>query len=294
LSVADAVDGWTPAVALTIGGSDSAGRCGVEADLRTFAALRVHGCCALSVVTAQDTQRVRAAWPLPVEAVVAQVEAVVADLDVDATKVGMLGRAELIEALAALATAGALPRLVVDPVLVSGAGEPLFPPDVVGALRRRLLPLASVVTPNRDELALLTSLPPARTTASLVYAARALADQVSVPLVLASGGRLDGAESVDVLVEADSVTLLTGPRVPTVNVAGTGDSLSAAVAAGLAVGLAPGAAVTAAKEFVERALAGAARWRLGRGRGPIDHLGWGRAGADQAPDQDGVDRRGAD
>jgi hydroxymethylpyrimidine/phosphomethylpyrimidine kinase len=259
----------TPPVALTIGGCDSAGRCGVTADLATFAAFGVHGCCALSVVTAQDTVAVRGAWPVPGDGVVAQVEAVLGDLPVRAAKTGMLGRADVVEAVAELMRSSGVP-LVVDPVLVDGGGRSLFPRAVLDAYGRHLLPLALVVTPNRDELALLVG----RSLATLddvEAAACELARRLGGPAVLATGGRLDGPHAVDVLVSAGGTARrCSTPRVTTANVAGTGDVLSAGITAGLALGHHLPEAVDTARHHVVGALAAARSWRLGAGRGPLD------------------------
>jgi hydroxymethylpyrimidine/phosphomethylpyrimidine kinase len=263
----------TPPIALTIGGSDSAGRCGLQADLRTFAALEVHGATVVTIVTAQDTVSVRSAWPVPHDAVAAQLMAVLDDLDVAAAKTGMLGRVELVKLVAEIAAGGQLPSLVVDPVLVDGSGQALFSPEVVQAYLDHLLPRATAVTPNRDELALLTGRPLADL-ASVERACIDLAAKLNGPLVLATGGRLAGGPAIDIVAWKGDATHLTGQRHPTVNTAGSGDALSAALTAGLAHGLAPDIAAEAAKAFVSRALAGAARWRMGAGRGPLDHLDW--------------------
>jgi hydroxymethylpyrimidine kinase/phosphomethylpyrimidine kinase len=191
----------------------------------------------------------------------------------------MLGRAEVVELVADAAGDGRLPNLVVDPVLVDATGRALFGSDVVDAYLRHLLPRAAAVTPNRDELALLTG----RTLDDLFSVERAcveLAKRLNGPLVFASGGRMVGSEAIDVVAWKDSVNRLSGPRHATVNTAGSGDALSAAMTAGLAHGLAPDVAAEAAKAFVGRALAGAAGWNLGAGRGPLDQLDW--AGAARA------------
>ncbi len=252
---------------LAIGGTDSGGCYGLQADQRTFAALGVHAAAVVTVVTAQNTTALRAAHPIPVEFVVQQLEAVLEDFEVAAVKTGMLGRTEIVEAVASFAAAGRLPELVVDPVLVNRHGVSVFGPAVLAAYRDLLLPHARLVTPNRDELALLLDRPIA-TVDDLQAAAIAL----GLP-VLATGGRLGGTEVVDVFVPAAPQTQPTrfaGARVDTSNVAGTGDCLSAAVTAHLASGLDLPEAVAHAVTAVRGAVARAASWRLGAGGGPID------------------------
>jgi hydroxymethylpyrimidine kinase/phosphomethylpyrimidine kinase len=257
-----------PAVALTIGGSDSGGSYGVQADLRTFAALGVHGAVAFTVLTAQNTATLRAAHPVPVDFVVAQLDAVLDDFKVGATKTGMLGRVEVIEAVAALAEAGRLPNLVVDPVLVGNRGQALFPDAVVEAYRERLLPLAAATTPNEPEAALLTG----ETTAAA--AAEALGRSVQRTVVVVTGGRSAAGDAVDTVWAGGQGYELRGQRLATPNVAGTGDAFSAVVTARLAQGWAVLDAVTDAKAFVAEALRGGSAWALGAGPGPLDHLGW--------------------
>lgn len=272
----------SPPVALTIAGSDSAGGAGLAADLRTFAAHRVHGACAITVVTAQDTERVRAAHPLPVELVVEQISAVVDDLDVVAVKTGLLLTAELVEAVAELVAAERLPAPVVDPVLVDRSGRPLGPPDrhraLVEAYRDRLLPVAIVSTPNRDEAVLLGGLEISDVDSAELAAVR-LAERSGAP-VLVTGGRLEAVDAagrpalVDVLATDDGAAQrFWSERVTTRNDHGTGDTLSAAIAAELARGSDLTAAIGAAVGFTAAATARASAWSLGAGHGPIDQLG---------------------
>jgi len=254
-----------PPVVLTIGGSDSGGAHGVQADLRAIAALGAFGTCAITVVTAQDSVAIRGATVVPTEAVVAQITAVVDDLPVAAVKTGMLGRVDLVEAVAALAAAGRLPNLVVDPVLVDRHGRPPFPSAVTDAYRERLLPVATVVTPNRDEIALLAGV-----RADDIDDLEAAARRLDARAVFASGGRLVGDEVVDVFVRSGAARRIVGVRTPTPNNAGTGDTLSAAITVGLARGLDLDDAVDLAVDTVRSAVARSATWRLGAGPGPID------------------------
>lgn len=275
------MSGATPAVVLTIAGVDSAGGAGVAADLRTFAALGVHGACAVSVLTAQSTAAIRAVHQPPTEFLVAQVEAVVDDLRVAAVKTGMLASPGNVRAVAALAAAGRLPNLVVDPVLVSAHGALLYgsaADDVAAAYRDALIPRARVLTPNRLEAARLVG-GEVRTLADMAAAGEELT-RLGPEVVVVKGGDAEdeGDQSIDVVVYRNGrISWLGAPRVATGNDHGSGCSLAAAIAARLARGDALTDAIDTAKAFVHRALLGAAGWRLGAGHGPIDHLGWSRA-----------------
>ena len=268
----------TPAVVLTIAGSDSGGGAGIQADLKTFAAHRLHGTSAVTAVTAQHTAAVTAVVALDPAMVVAQVEAVVSDLRPVAVKTGMLANPAIVAAVADLAARGLLPNLVVDPVLVSTSGHPLMGDGGVDAYRDLLLPLAVVATPNLREAAALTGRP--FSSLGTIDAMGAVADELralGTGTVVVKGGhyREDGAsESPDVVAGPDGTVVLRHDRIPTTNDHGTGCTLSAAIAANLALGLPPHQAVVEAKAFVTRGLAGAAGWSLGAGHGPIDHFGW--------------------
>jgi hydroxymethylpyrimidine/phosphomethylpyrimidine kinase len=264
----------TPAVVLTIAGSDSGGGAGAQADLKAFAAHGVHGTCALTAVTAQNTNEVRGVVALDAAFVSLQIETVVADFDVAAVKTGMLATAAIVSAVAALADAGALPRLVVDPVLVSSSGHQLMEPAGVTAYLERLLPLALVATPNLRETAVLTGVPvEALSSREARVAAAEQVRSIGARWVVVKGGHLAGSAD-DVVAGPDGTVILEGERVDTANDHGTGCSLSAAVAALLARGATVPEALPAAKSFVTRALAGGAGWRLGAGHGPLDPFGW--------------------
>ncbi len=264
----------TPLTALTIAGSDSGGGAGAQADLKTFAALRVHGTCALTAVTAQNTVGVRGIAVLEPAFVRQQVETVLDDFAVRAVKTGMLATAGIVTVVADLAARGLLANLVVDPVLVSSTGQRLLETDGVDAYLRLLLPHALVVTPNLREAAVLggtdvESLRP-------LHARIAVAEQIRATgarFVVIKGGHLtDSAD--DVVAGPDGIVVLPGERVDTGNDHGTGCSLAAAVAAHLARGATVPESIAQAKAFVARALAGGAAWRLGAGHGPLDHFGW--------------------
>ncbi len=265
----------TPLVALTIAGSDSGGGAGIQADLKTFAALGVFGASALTALTAQNTTGVTGVHAVPAAFVVAQVDAVLADLPVATVKTGMLATAEVVEAVAGLAAAGRLPSLVVDPVMVASSGARLLEPAAEWAYAQLLLPYARVVTPNLYEAQVLLHRE-ITTLAEQRDAAKALA-QLGPAHVLVKGGhavRDAGAEAVDVLWDGTDLVELRGPRVPGDNDHGTGCSLASAIAARLALGDDVPTAVSAAKAYVARALAGSAAWSLGAGHGPLDHFGW--------------------
>jgi hydroxymethylpyrimidine/phosphomethylpyrimidine kinase len=264
----------TPPVALSIAGSDSGGGAGIQADLKTFAAHRVHGATALTAITAQNTAEVRGVVTLDPDFVQQQIETVLSDLSVRSVKTGMLATPAIVDVVADLAAAGRLPQLVVDPVLVSSSGHALMEPAGVEAYLGRLLPHALVVTPNLREAAALTG-----TAVEDLLSVGAMSDAAEkirahgAAYVVVKGGHLTGAAD-DVVAGPDGITVFKGSRVPTGNDHGTGCSLSAAVAAQLALGATVLDAVGLAKEFVTRALQGAAAWRLGAGHGPIDHFGW--------------------
>jgi hydroxymethylpyrimidine/phosphomethylpyrimidine kinase len=267
----------TPPTALTIAGSDSGGGAGAQADLKTFAAFGVHGTCALTAVTAQNTAEVRGVVALEPAFVRQQVETVLDDFDVLGVKTGMLATAGTVAAVADLAARGLLPQLVVDPVLVSSTGHRLLDPEGVTAYLELLLPHAVVVTPNLREAAVLGGIE-VDSLASL-EARIAVAERIrstGARYVVVKGGHLTESAD-DVVAGPEGVVVLPGERVATGNDHGTGCSLSAATAAALARGATVPEAIAQAKSFVARALAGAAGWRLGAGHGPLDHFGWSTA-----------------
>ncbi len=265
-----------PRIALTIAGSDSGGGAGLQADLKTFAALGVFGTSAVTAITAQNTTSVVASMPMPPEMVKLQVETVLSDLPVKAVKTGMLATSAIVGAVADLAESGRLPNLVVDPVLVSTTGRRLLDEDAIPVYMQRLLPCAVVVTPNLREARLLAEMP-ISDTQGMIDAARKIA-QAGPKTVVVKGGHLGGDESPDIILTGGpdgEVTVLEGSRIPTANDHGTGCTLSAAIAAYLARGESVPASVERAKEYVARAISGASSWKLGSGHGPLDHFGWG-------------------
>ena len=258
-------------IALTIAGSDSGGCAGIQADLKTFSALGVFGTSALTALTAQNTQGVRAVEILSPDFVGAQIEAVLDDMAVGAAKVGMAGNAETIARIADVLAGRGLP-LVVDPVMVATSGDRLLANEAVAALMSRLLPLAILVTPNLAEAAILTGRPAATNEAEMRHQGEAILAAGSRG-VLVKGGHLAGDEAVDLLLLADGTfQRLATPKVATTSDHGTGCTLSAAIAAGLAKGMALGEAVPFAKDYLTRALQAANRIEVGKGRGPVHHF----------------------
>ena len=260
-------------VALTIAGSDSSGGAGVQADLKTFAAHDVHGASAITAITAQNTCGVRAVHVVPEQVVVDQVEAVLDDLAVAAVKTGMLATPGIVAAVAGLAAAGRLPSLVVDPVMVASSGARLLEPAAEALYVEALLPHTTVLTPNLPEAeALLGS--SIGSLAEQREAARALG-ALGAGVVVVKGGHPvpdRPGEAVDVVWDGRSISILSAPRIDTVNDHGTGCTFAAATAAAMAAGAAPTAALHAAKAYVSRAIEGGASWRLGHGHGPLDHF----------------------
>lgn len=250
----------TPAVVLTVAGTDSGGAAGIAADLTTFGQLGVHGACVVTAVTAQDTTAVHAVHPVPLDVVDAQLAAVFDDLPVAAVKTGMLGSAEVVELVAAWVERRGVP-LVVDPVLVATSGAVLGDEQVVAACRRRLLPVATVATPNADEACAL---------AGRTGSAPELAEALSRlgPTVVVTGGE----RGRDWLARpGHSAVPLDHRPVDTRNDHGTGCTHSAALAAYLALGLPLEEAVVRAGDHTAGQLLTSIDWVLGRGRGPVAH-----------------------
>ena len=254
--------------ALTIAGSDSGGGAGIQADLKTFAALGVYGASAITAITAQNTVEVRSVHEVPPEVVAAQIDAVLDDIGADAAKTGMLSSAEIIEAVAdRLRAQGPLP-LVVDPVMVAKSGARLLREDAVSALRQTLLPLALVVTPNAPEASVLAGIGVDDAT-SAREAARRIRD-LGPRFVIVKGGHLSGDRADDIVFDGTEFHVLSAPRLVTARTHGTGCTFSAAIAAGLARGLDPLAAAQAAKAYLHGAIEHAEP--LGAGHGPVNHL----------------------
>ncbi len=258
-------------VALTIAGSDSSGGAGIQADLKTFAALGVYGASVITALTAQNTKGVTGIHDVPADFVAAQLDAVFGDLVVMAVKIGMVSRRDIIEAIVKGLDRWKPKYAVVDPVMVATSGDRLLSPDAVDAMRKMLFPRASIITPNLPEAAALLDAKVAISESEIEAQGRRLL-AFGCPAVLIKGGHGEGAESVDFLVTQKSAVRLAAPRVATKNTHGTGCTLSSAVAAGLAKGESLEAAVRAAKSYVSAAIAAADRLGVGHGHGPVHHF----------------------
>ena len=255
---------------LSIAGSDSGGGAGIQADLKTFSALGCYGMTAITAITAQNTQGVRAIHGVPPDMLRAQIDAVVEDIGVDAVKIGMLHAPEVVHVVADAIRRHHLPHVVLDPVMVATSGDRLMADETVQVLVRELFPLATVVTPNLDEAALLLGRPIPGIEA-LDDAARALL-ALGAPAVLLKGGHLPGDEVVDVLALPDrTLQHLRSPRIATHNGHGTGCTLSSAIAAYLALGQALPEAVALARAYILGAIQAGAAVRTGHGHGPLNH-----------------------
>ena len=253
--------------AMTIAGSDSGGGAGIQADLKTFAALGVYGTSVVTAITAQNTVGVSGVHAVPVDMVAAQIEAVITDVGADAVKTGMLASSAIIETVARELSHFRVDRLVVDPVMVAKSGDRLLREDAVDAMKASLLPLATVVTPN---------VPEAETLADMKIGsgddARRAAERIlslGAKSVVVKGGHLPG-EPVDLFYDGSRFLEFPGKRIQTTSTHGTGCTFASAVAAGLAKGLDLADAVARAKEYVTEAMERA--FPVGKGHGPLNHF----------------------
>jgi hydroxymethylpyrimidine/phosphomethylpyrimidine kinase len=261
----------TTPIALTIAGSDSSGGAGIQADLKTFAALGVFGASVITALTAQNTTGVSGIHQVPAEFVTAQIDAVFSDLAVGAVKIGMVAQRESIDAIAAGLTRWSPKHVVLDPVMVATSGDRLLAAEAVDALRTKLIPRASLITPNLPEAAALLDEPMATSEVAVEDQGKRLL-AMGCQAVLIKGGHGQGAESIDYLIAAGGASALAAPRIATKNTHGTGCSLSSAIAAGLAKGEAMETAVRNAKAWISAAIASADRFSVGHGHGPIHHF----------------------
>jgi hydroxymethylpyrimidine/phosphomethylpyrimidine kinase len=265
------------AIAVTIAGSDSGGGAGIQADLKTFSALGVYGASVIAALTAQNTKGVTGIHDVPAAFVTAQIDAVFSDLAVNAVKIGMLSHPDTIAAVAGGLERYKQRKIVLDPVMVAASGDRLLKPEAVETLRQMLIPKALVITPNLPEAAALLDAPMARTESEMQAQGEKLL-AFGAHAVLMKGGHGSGAESVDLLIEPNSVARLAAERVATQNTHGTGCTLSSAIAAGLAKGLALAEAVREAKAYVTAAILASDRLKIGHGHGPVHHFHalWGK------------------
>ena len=256
---------------LSIAGSDPSGGAGIQADIKAISANGAFAMAVTTALTAQNTQGVTGVHLVPPDFVQSQIDAVFADIRVDAVKIGMIANAEIAAAVAQSLQEHAGIPVVLDPVMIAKGGADLLHPDAVMTLRDALLPLATLLTPNLPEAAYLLGTRTAKTRAEMVAQGRALC-ALGPQAVLMKGGHLNGPDSPDCLVTPHGTTWFEAERTPTANTHGTGCTLSSAVAAGLAHGLAPARAVAVAKSYVAKAIANADALSVGSGHGPTHHF----------------------
>jgi hydroxymethylpyrimidine/phosphomethylpyrimidine kinase len=259
------------AVAATIAGSDSGGGAGIQADLKTFAALGVYGVSVITALTAQNTKGVAGIHDVRAEFIAAQIDAVFSDFNVGAVKIGMLANAEAVAAVSSGLDRYKQSNIVLDPVMVATSGDRLLEADAIEQLRRLLIPKALVLTPNLPEAAALLDTTIAEDEAVMRHQAHRLL-KLGAKAVLIKGGHDTGPESIDLLVEPGTTTRLSAERIATRNTHGTGCTLSSAIAAGLANGQSLADAVRGAKSYVTAAIAAADRLAVGSGHGPVHHF----------------------
>ena len=253
--------------ALTIAGSDSGGGAGIQADLKTFAALGVYGTSALTAITAQNTVAVTAVHEMPTDIIAAQIEAVISDIGADAVKTGMLSSSAIVEVVARELKRHRVERLVVDPVMVAKSGDSLLKDEAVAALRTQLLPLALVVTPNVPEAEVLTGM--TITSQDDMRRAAEMIVGMGARGVVVKGGHMAGP-ATDLFYDGSRFQEFTAPRIETVNTHGTGCTFASAVAAGLARDMSVLDAVAQAKEYVTEAIRRS--FPIGQGHGPLNHF----------------------
>ncbi|MEJ0077629.1 MAG: bifunctional hydroxymethylpyrimidine kinase/phosphomethylpyrimidine kinase [Alphaproteobacteria bacterium] len=259
------------AIAVTIAGSDSGGGAGIQADLKTFAALGVYGASIVTAITAQNTQGVSAIHDVPPAMIAAQIDAVFSDLGVDAVKIGMLSVPNAIGAVAAGLDRWRAANVVLDPVMVATSGDRLLAPEATHALARDLFPRALVITPNLHEAAALTGMPLAQNEDEMRAQAQALL-ALGANAVLIKGGHAQQPDAIDLLVTRDAIARFTAEKIETKNTHGTGCTLSSAIAAALAKGATLAEAVADAKVYVTAAIAAADELSIGHGHGPVHHF----------------------
>jgi hydroxymethylpyrimidine/phosphomethylpyrimidine kinase len=259
------------AIALTIAGSDSGGGAGIQADLKTFAALEVYGVSVISALTAQNTEGVSGIHDVPPDFIAKEMDAVFSDFEIGAVKIGMLSRRAAIETVAAGLRKHRAKNIVLDPVMVATSGDPLIADDAVDALCRELFPLALLITPNLHETRALTGGALARTESDMAAQAVKL-KALGAKRVLIKGGHGDGTESVDIFFGEGEPVRFAAPRVLTKNTHGTGCTLSSAIAAGLAKGRDLVTALREAKAYVTAAIKAADQLDVGHGHGPLNHF----------------------
>lgn len=258
-------------IALTIAGSDSGGGAGIQADLKTFSALGVFGCSAIASLTAQNTQGVQGVLPIPPAFVQQQIQSVLSDIHVGAIKTGMLATAEIIAAVAESLRAYPTIPLVLDPVMVATSGDRLLAEDAIQTLLETLMPLATIITPNLHEAAVLLNTTVATNLEQMKQQGKQIL-ALGARAVLMKGGHTDGDKATDLLITPTGIETFSAPRFATKNTHGTGCTLASAIAAGLAKNLSLSDAVKAAKDYLHHALANSEKLNIGQGAGPVHHF----------------------
>lgn len=256
---------------LSIAGSDPSGGAGIQADLKTFAARGTYGMAVLTALTAQNTQGVTGVHTVPPSFVTQQIKAIFADVRVDAVKIGMIASGEIAEAVADIVGAHASIPIVLDPVMVAKGGHTLLPEEAIDAMKRCLLPLATLITPNLPEAAALLGTPEASDRHVMAMQAEQLRS-LGPRMALVKGGHLDSPESPDVLADNSGTHWFEARRMNTRNTHGTGCTLSSAIAAELGKGKCPREAVDGAKQYLARAVERAHELHVGSGHGPVNHF----------------------
>ncbi len=258
---------------LTIAGSDSGGGAGIQADIKTISALGCYATTAITAITVQNTVGVEAVHPVPVDFVKGQIEAVLSDIGADAVKIGMLQSAEIVQAVAETLRKYKVGNVVLDPVMVSTSGHRLIEEEAIDTLRRELIPLARVITPNIPEAEILLGGEEIRLQASLPEMAQRLSASYGVSVLL-KAGHLSEDELTDILYdkETDKLLQLTSKRIRTRNTHGTGCTMSSALAASLAKGETLQQAASSAKTFISNAIIAGADYEIGHGHGPVQFL----------------------
>lgn len=257
---------------LTIAGSDSGGGAGIQADIKTISAMGCYAASAITAITVQNTLGVQTVYPIPLDILEGQIDAVISDIGADAVKIGMLHSSELVHLVADMIEKYTIKNIVLDPVMVSTSGHKLIEEAAVEVIKQRLLPISRVVTPNIPEAEILIG----RRISSeqdLNEVAYELADYYGVSVFL-KAGHLDGDTLTDYFynIEDHTCTLLPSKRVYTRNTHGTGCTLSSALAASLAKGYGLTSAAKYAKRYIEKAIISGADYEIGNGHGPVDHF----------------------
>lgn len=258
-------------IALTIAGSDSGGGAGIQADIKTFSALGVFGTSAITSLTAQNTLGVQGVLPVPPAFVQQQIHSVLSDIQVSAIKTGMLANADIIAAVAASLSACPHIPFVLDPVMVATSGDRLLAEDAVHTLLRCLMPLATVITPNLHEAAVLLNTTVALNRAQMQQQGEQIL-ALGARAVLMKGGHTDGESATDLLITATGIEAFSAPRLSTKNTHGTGCTLASAIAAGLAKQLSLRDSVEQAKRYLHQALVHSETLHIGQGSGPVHHF----------------------